>query len=153
MTVLIELTLIKQTLVKAVNKFILLDANVLIGAFDHDSNNPKHIEAKALVKTLLNDEKVKIAITPLIRYEVLRGVRRINVEQMEQILNDFQEFEITDIEGNEASRIYRVAIDKGQKLDKRSFDVFHYVVAKIRNLEWKSLDSDIAKIEAIAKFN
>ncbi len=134
-------------------RFILLDANVLIGAFDHDASNANHIEAKAMVRELLKDDSVKIAITPLIRYEVLRGVRRISLETMQTILNDFQEFEITDIEGNAASQIYRTALNKGQKLDKRSFDVFHYVVAHIRQLEWKSLDSDIAKIEALVRLN
>lgn len=134
------------------NKYILLDANLLIGAFDHDSTNSKHIESKQVVESLLLDSSVKIAITPLIRYEVLRGVRRISVSQMEEILNDFEEFEITDVEGNEASRIYRAAIDQGKKIDKRSFDIFHYVVAQIRQLEWQSLDSDLPKIEAIAKF-
>lgn len=134
-----------------VSKYILLDANLLIGAFDHDATNSKHLESKKIVENLLLDDKVKIAITPLIRYEVLRGVRRVPIEQMVEILNDFEEFEITDIEGNRASEIYRLAFSNNQKLDKRSFDVFHYVVAEIRNLKWMSQDSDISKIENLVK--
>lgn len=134
-----------------VSKYVLLDANLLIGAFDHDTTNPKHIESKQIVESLLLDNNVKIAITPLIRYEVLRGVRRVPRAQMVEILNDFEEFEITDVEGNRASDIYRIALTKHQKLDKRSFDVFHYVVAEIRNLEWKSQDNDLSKIANIAK--
>lgn len=137
--------------VTSVSKYILLDANLLIGAFDHDNANPKHIESKQIVEDLLLDDKVKIAITPLIRYEVLRGVRRVSTEQMVEILNDFEEFEITDIEGNRASEIYRLAFAKNQKLDKRSFDVFHYVVAEIRDLKWMSQDTDLSKIASLAK--
>ncbi|MCG3882052.1 PIN domain-containing protein [Psychrobacter submarinus] len=133
------------------SKYVLLDANLLIGAFDHDATNSKHIESKQIVEDLLLDDKVKIAITPLIRYEVLRGVRRVPTEQMVEILNDFEEFEITDVEGNRASDIYRLALVKQQKLDKRSFDVFHYVVAEIRDLEWMSQDNDLSKIAILAK--
>ncbi len=134
-----------------VSRYILLDANLLIGAFDHDSENTKHIQSKQIVEALLLDDTVKIAITPLIRYEVLRGVRRVPTEQMVEILNDFEEFEITDVEGNRASDIYRLALVNNQKLDKRSFDVFHYVVAEIRNLEWMSQDNDLSKIANLAK--
>lgn len=134
-----------------VSKYILLDANLLIGAFDHDDTNTKHIESKKIVESLLLDVNVKIAITPLIRYEVLRGVRRVSTEQMVEILNDFEEFEITDVEGNRASEIYRLAFSQNQKLDKRSFDVFHYVVAEIRDLKWMSQDSDLSKIASLAK--
>ena len=133
------------------SRYILLDANLLIGAFDHDSENTKHIQSKQIVEALLLDDTVKIAITPLIRYEVLRGVRRVPTEQMVEILNDFEEFEITDVEGNRASDIYRLALVNNQKLDKRSFDVFHYVVAEIRNLEWMSQDNDLSKIANLAK--
>lgn len=136
---------------KIVSKYILLDANLLIGAFDHDDTNEKHIESKKIVESLLLNDSVKIAITPLIRYEILRGVRRVPTEQMVQILNDFEEFEITDVEGNRASDIYRLALVKNQKLDKRSFDVFHYVVAEIRDLEWMSQDNDLSKIANLAK--
>ena len=125
-------------------RFILLDANLLIGAFDHDKDNPKHIEAKSIVTELLNYDKVKIAITPLIRYEVLRGVKRIAVNEMQAILDDFQEFEITDKEGNFASQIYRLA---KKQTNKHNFDIFHYAVSKIRQLEWQSLDSDFSTLE------
>jgi len=133
------------------SSYILLDANLLIGAFDHDSANTKHIESKQIVESLLSDNDVKIAITPLIRYEVLRGVRRVPLEKMVEILNDFEEFEITDVEGNRASEIYRLAKSQELKLDKRSFDLFHYVVAEIRDLRWMSQDNDLSKIESIAK--
>ena len=103
-----------------VSKYILLDANLLIGAFDHDAENTKHIESKQIVESLLLDNTVKIAITPLIRYEVLRGVRRVPTEQMVEILNDFEEFGITDIEGNRASEIYRLAF--GTHIDETKFD-------------------------------
>lgn len=125
-------------------RFILLDANLLIGAFDHDKDNPKHIEAKQLVNALLLDDTVKIAITPLIRYEVMRGVKRISLEQMQAILDDFQEFEITDKEGNFASHIYRKT---NKQTDKHNFDIFHFAVCQIRQLEWQSLDKDFTTLQ------
>ncbi|MDO4699278.1 MAG: hypothetical protein Q4A69_01140 [Moraxella sp.] len=53
-------------------RYVLLDSNILIGAFDGDLDNEKHQRAKNLFKELLKDDDVRIAITPLIRYEVLR---------------------------------------------------------------------------------
>lgn len=133
------------------SKFVLLDANLLIGAFDHDASNPQHLDARAQVEALLRDDTLKIAITPLIRYEVLRGVKQVSTEVMQSILNDFEEFEITDIEANRAAKIYHLARQGGEKLDKHSFDVFHYVVAEIRDLELLSQNvKDFAKIERIA---
>lgn len=135
--------------------YVLLDANMLIGAFDHDANNPQHVAAKKQVKQLLSNNNIKIAITPLIRYEVLRGVRRISFADMQAILNDFQEFEITDIEGTLASKIYRLGLASKPlvKLDKHSFDVFHYAVAKTQNLQLNSFDGDLTTIDNLYKQN
>lgn len=135
--------------------YVLLDANMLIGAFDHDANNPQHVAAKKQVKQLLSNNNIKIAITPLIRYEVLRGVRRISFADMQAILNDFEEFEITDIESTLASKIYRLGLASKPlvKLDKRSFDVFHYAVAKTQNLQLNSFDGDLTTIDNLYKQN
>lgn len=134
-----------------VSEFVLLDTNLLIGAFDHDKDNPKHVEARSIVVELMRDKSKIIAITPLIRYEVLRGVKHIAVEDMQDILDDFAEFEITDIEGNKAAEIYRIAKCEDIKLDKRSFDVFHYVVAKVRDLDWQSYDKDWTQIDSLCQ--
>ncbi len=39
------------------SKYVLLDANLLIGAFDHDISNAKHIESKQIVESLLLDNR------------------------------------------------------------------------------------------------
>jgi len=54
----------------------LLDANVLIAALD-DKGSTKLEEcqqAKKYLHELLSDENVALAISPLIRSEVLRGI-------------------------------------------------------------------------------
>jgi len=124
-------------------KSVLVDANILIAVIDGKDDNPNHIEAKQKFNDLIA-QNATIAITPLIRYEVLRGVKRIAVNEMQAILDDFQEFEITDKEGNFASQIYRLA---KKQTNKHNFDIFHYAVSKIRQLEWQSLDSDFSTLE------
>ena len=131
---------------------ILLDANLLIGAFDGDTdNNPAHAEAKEIVEGLLRDPDVRLATSPLIRYEVLRNVQRIPVADLESILNDFQQFDVREKEARRAAEIYRLASTSGQKLDKRLFDVFHYVCAELNALEFDSQDGDIPKIRKLAQ--
>ena len=71
---------------------VLLDTNLIIAAFDN-----KNQEAINQIKALLGDENVALAISPLIRYEVLRGVSYANNEQynrLNSILNGFEEFNI-----------------------------------------------------------
>ena len=130
---------------------VLLDANLLIGAFDHDEQNPAHVSSKEKVEELLLDENINIAISPLIRYEVLRGMKRTSIAQMQEILNDFEEFSITELEGNRAAEIYRAAKAQNISLDKRIYDVFHFVIAEVNNLEFDSHDGDIPKIKQIVQ--
>lgn len=112
-------------------RYILLDTNVVVGAFDTDFNNEKHLQARKLVSELLQDETVKFAITPLIRYEVLRGVKSISFDEMKDILDDFMEFAITDKIGNGASQLYKIS---PKQSNKHNFDIFHYTVSKVHNL-------------------
>ncbi|MES3610081.1 hypothetical protein [Enterobacter cloacae] len=78
----------------------LLDTNLLIAAFD--ANGTTSAEAKsaaiALLSELLSDQQVKLFITPLVRYEVLRGItweKQDDFLTMQQTLNSFPELEIT----------------------------------------------------------
>lgn len=129
---------------------ILIDANLLIGAFDGDTNNnPAHAAAREKIEELLRDPDVRLATSPLIRYEVLRNVQRIPVADLESILNDFQQFDVREKEARRAAEIYRLASANGQKLDKRQFDVFHYVCAELNGLEFDSEDGDIPKIRKL----
>ena len=55
---------------------VLLDANLLIAALDESSTtSPVEREiAKTTLNDLLSQGDVALVITPLIRYEVLRGI-------------------------------------------------------------------------------
>ncbi|MDO4896945.1 MAG: PIN domain-containing protein [Moraxella sp.] len=138
-------------------KYILLDTSILIGAFDTDFNNEQHLQDRQLVSELLQDESVKIAITPLIRHEVLQGIQNIDFDEMKDILDDFMEFNINDEVANQTARIFHfsrsdefIALNLGIKLNKQKFDLFHYVVAKNRDLELiSSNQKDFSKIDKV----
>lgn len=140
-------------------KSVLVDANILISVIDGDDDNLNHIEAKQKFNDLL-EQNVTIAITPLIRYEVLRGVKSISIDEAQEILDDFVEFNITDKEANPSARIFHFSRSAefeskktGIKLNKQNFDVFHHVVAKIRNLKLVNMnEKDYKKIDKVVSF-
>ena len=55
---------------------VLLDANLLIAALDNGSttSEAERTKAKQTLAALLSNAEVALIITPLIRYEVLRGI-------------------------------------------------------------------------------
>lgn len=132
---------------------VLVDANILIAILDYNADNKNHQKAKKLYGELKNNNSV-IAITSLIRYEVLRGVKSKTIEQAQNFLDDFVEFEITDNEANPSAKIFH-AMPKTEELDelqkknyKHNFDIFHYVVAKIYDLKLINVnEKDFIKIE------
>ncbi|WP_431643033.1 type II toxin-antitoxin system VapC family toxin [Enterobacter mori] len=139
---------------------ILLDTNLLIAAFD--ANGTTSAEAKsaaiALLSELLSDQEVKLFITPLVRYEVLRGItwqKQDDFLTMQQTLNNFPELEITRDISELSANLFRfdkqVAQDRNEKrnVDKRRFDVFHYCSATCNCLELCSADTDIGKINTL----
>ncbi|MFC0269158.1 type II toxin-antitoxin system VapC family toxin [Kushneria aurantia] len=127
----------------------LLDANLLIGAFDGEPGNEDHEAAKSRLAGLLRDPQVRLAITPLIRYEVLRGARHVSLDELSAALDDFQEFEIRGRDAYRAAQVFQQAARHGRPLDKRRFDVFHCVCAESNELEMLSQDSDIAAIREL----
>ncbi len=145
------------------NNFVLLDTNIFINAYDtalqadsekSQSTLEQQKQAEDILEILLNNPNVKIAITPLIRYEVLRGVKHIPFSEMKDILDDCHEFEITDKEGTFASKIFRQGNYGGanKNINKYNFDIFHYAVADINDLDWQTLDiKDWQKIDDVAK--
>ncbi len=130
-------------------RMVLLDANLLIGAFDHDCENPRHVQARQHMAQLLNDPEIRLAITPLIRYEVLRGIKNIDAKTLTAILNDFEEFDIRERDATRAAEIFRLARKQNVPLDKRQFDLFHCVCAENNRLEFTSQDGDIPKIRKL----
>jgi len=129
----------------------LLDTNLLVGALDGEPGNPLHAQAKERLRELLISSDTRLAITPLIRYEVLRGVRRQPREAVESALDQFIEFDIRRDDAELAARTYAQALAGGSKLDKRSFDLFHCVAAYRNQLEVASRDGDIPKIMEVLK--
>ena len=132
------------------SKNILLDTNLIIAAFD-----TKDSEAQEQLRNLLEDEEVAFAISPLIRYEVLRGIAFSDDDkyiELQKILNDFEEFDIGRDVSELSARIFRYAKQQERDIvNKRSFDVFHCATAKCNGLDICSNDSDIGKIDALCQ--
>ncbi|PAT41071.1 type II toxin-antitoxin system VapC family toxin [Vandammella animalimorsus] len=130
---------------------VLLDANLLIGALDGEPGNAQHAQARQRLEDLLQDPEVTLAISPLIRYEVMRGVRRVSADQLREILNDFHEFDVRACDAERAAQLFQQARQQGRALDKRSFDLFHCVCAELNGLELDSQDGDIPKIQELIR--
>ncbi|MDR2450858.1 MAG: PIN domain-containing protein [Candidatus Accumulibacter sp.] len=134
---------------------VLLDANMLIGALEPEPGNEAHQKAGELYLALTNDPDVELFITPLVRYEALRGVVRIPFDEMKSALDELQEIDVHDVEANRAAEIFRLA--KGQweqvnpevNLNKRSFDFFHCACEEINGLEIDGDDPHIQKIKQL----
>ncbi len=130
---------------------VLLDTNMLIGAFDADPDNDAHAEARARLQTLLQDAEVRLAISPLIRYEVMRGAKNVPLEQLQAVLNDFHEFDVRARDAERAAELFQAARRQGLHLDKRAFDLFHCVCAELNQLEFESQDGDVPKIQNLIR--
>lgn len=132
-------------------KTILLDANLLISAFD-----TKEKVAVEAMRKLLKDDSISLAITPLIRYEVLRSVEftdDVLHEKLKERLNGFEEFDITRDISELSTALFRYAKSEGkvnpENVNKRSFDIFHWATAKCNELEIESNDGDIDRLETL----
>ena len=139
---------------------ILLDANILINALDDRGEFARQLvqKAKDKLNSLMADNTVSLIITPLIRYEVLRGVSGHEKNQkISSVLDDFNEIEIDRSISDLATKLYIHHSDTVKNAggtmseNKRKFDYFHVATAKVNNLEIMSEDSDITMIEDIYK--
>jgi predicted nucleic acid-binding protein len=134
---------------------VLLDANMLIGALEPEPGNAAHQKAGELYLALTNDRDVELFITPLVRYETLRGVKRIPFDEMKSVLDELQEIDVHDVEANRAAGIFRLAKERWEplnpevNLDKRSFDFLHCASAEINSLEIASQDPHIQQIQQL----
>lgn len=143
--------------------FILLDANILILAFDTalqkddektESTLAEQQKAIEIIEEISNSSNTKIAITSLIRYEVLRGIKHRAFDEMKAILDDEDVFFVFDVDKQEsdfASKVFRFGkYGDRPNIDKHNFDIFHYAVAEANELEWKTLDEkDWQKIDDV----
>lgn len=135
---------------------VLLDANLLIAALDESSTtSPEEREkAKTTLNDLLSQGDVALVITPLIRYEVLRGIAwqdQTRFTQLKQSLDALTELDVNRRVSELSAHLFRfdrAQASNGQRnIEKRKFDVFHLASAKCHDLDLASQDSDIAGLE------
>lgn len=135
----------------------LLDTNYLI-YLSKDDSSPEYREILQDLAEKLEQEDSHFFLTPLIRYEVLRGVKWENQEKLQalaNILTQFESLDITQRVADLAGEMYRFDVFEakrnsiGKNFEKRKFDMFHFSTAKINGLEILSKDSDLGKIEAL----
>lgn len=132
---------------------VLLDTNLLIAAYDDEGSTSPEEKQKAKVRmsVLLDDDKV-LYISPLIRYETLRGVTFENNERyrkVKQALDQLPQLEITTDVSELAADLFRFDLQapQGQRQlannpDKYRFDVFHFACAICNGMALETLNVD-----------
>ena len=136
----------------------LLDTNYLIYLIDEKADADKKQEIRQDFEIKVQQEDTRFVITPLIRYETLRGIEWENEEKLVKIsvaLENFPSLEITQDAADLARDWYRFDSYLSRQnpqvsqrnLDKRKFDIFHYAVAYTNNIELFSKDKDINSIK------
>ncbi|URL06514.1 PIN domain-containing protein [Avibacterium sp. 21-595] len=133
---------------------ILLDSNILMIAISDKKSN----ERKQLIN-LLKDENINVFVTPLIRYEILRGVTWNDNEAFKNHSEALKQLETINIDqkiSDTATLLFRLEREirqqNGQtpkKIDKHNFDVMHFATAKVYQLEWLSNDKDMQSWEEL----
>ena len=103
------------------------------------------------------DPSARLYVTPLIRYEVLRGVPHDDSRRLECLraaLAGFETLDVTDPVADLASDLFR--LDRHDRVgagthavDKRRFDAFHFAEAKVSGLEFESLDEGMSSLEVL----
>ena len=136
----------------------LLDTNYLIYLADKDANPAKRAKVLQDLKQKLMEEETAFVLTPLIRYEVLRGVAWDNPKKLKEILNvikQFKSLDITKAVSDLARDLYRFDVHRNQQnnqqrnYEKRKFDMFHYAVAYVNGIELLSKDTDVEAIKQL----
>lgn len=134
-------------------RLVLLDSQLLILALDATEQDVEKIaRAKEKLTKLLQDDTVKLCITPLIRYEVMRGLKSCDNSHISAVLSSFMMFDIKENIGKLAADLFyhsRVISPEEPLVDKRTFDVFHFASAQCYALELETWDKDFNKIERV----
>jgi predicted nucleic acid-binding protein len=137
---------------------VLLDANLLIAALDQNGTTSELLRQSATAKltTYLENPDIRLVITPLIRYEVLRGLSWQDAEgynNLKQVLDGFTEIDKNRNVSELAANLFRFdrTTNAGaqRNVEKRKFDVFHLACAKIHGLDLASQDTDIASLQSL----
>ncbi|MCT8841753.1 PIN domain-containing protein, partial [Glaesserella parasuis] len=126
---------------------------------DPNANPTKKAEVLQDLALKLEDPETLLFLTPLIRYEVLRGVEWDNIEKLNTLksaLKAFQTIDINDDIADLARNLFR--LDKANQkngskkvIEKYQFDMFHFATAKENDLEILSKDRDMTAIENLFK--
>ena len=125
-------------------KSYLLDTNSLIYLLENTVDVTSQEKLRD-VQEKLSDSDSEFFLTPLIRYEVLRGIAWEDREKLAKFQDALAEFDMLDISrevADLARELYRFdkfsAAQRGQSknLEKRKFDMFHYATAKINDLKF-----------------
>ncbi|MDR1708677.1 MAG: PIN domain-containing protein [Candidatus Accumulibacter sp.] len=120
---------------------VLLDANMLIGGLDNDPGNAEHQASRQLFEELMADENVEVVVSPLTRYEVLCGIKRIPAADVEAALDAIEHYSVTEAEADRAAELFRLYKDryevKSQPMNryKRAFDLFYCACLEVNGLE------------------
>lgn len=137
------------------NSPVIFIASQNRGFIKHNSSPTHKIIGNFIeqLNKLLKDDNIALAISPLIRYEILRAIKWENNEDYETLvlaLNELEEFEIGKEIAEQAAKVYRFARAKERKIvNKRNFDLLHVATAKCNKLEIRSNDKDIKKLEQL----
>ncbi|MBR0573624.1 MULTISPECIES: type II toxin-antitoxin system VapC family toxin [Pasteurellaceae] len=136
-------------------KGYLLDTNFLI-YLSKNNDDPDKQEILKEMQNILEDPYSKLFTTPLISYEVLRGVEwqdEQKLSELKAILNSFEMLDVENEVSELAANLYRFDMYESQQksvdrnFDKRRFDTFHFATAKVNHLEILSKDKDMKSLD------
>ena len=137
--------------------YILLDANLIINAFDSTATKENRKKAQNIFKNLI-ESGVAFAITPLIHYEILRHPHftdHARYQKLETILNSYKVFNINEEITDLATQLYRYDVytstNAEKNFEKRRFDSFHFATAKCNELDICSFDKHLGQMEKLYK--
>jgi len=139
---------------------VLLDAQILIGALDPEAimDESEREAAKQVIQSLIDDPLRRLAITPLLRYEVMCGIKNeVIFKSIDAFLGQAEVFEITDREAYSAINLFRLARQRNVDLKnptepkKYKFDLMHVASAEVNALEFESRDKGITTLKKLLK--
>lgn len=113
-----------------------LDSNILINAL-----NNKTSASGVLLTFLLQDKISQIFVSPLVLYEVLRGVNwenEVEFAEAKLLLSHISNINIDKQIAELASNLFRLEKkirstlnENSKKIDKHNFDIMHFSTAKV----------------------
>ena len=143
---------------------ILLDTNYVIAAYDTGQ-----LELRETVRKLMLDQNVELAITPLIRFEVLNkpNISETHFNRLDALMGLLRTYEIRNVEAKLAAQLLQKAMhikevnliknnqpphsEQQKKIAelKLRFDAFHVASAAVNGLNLLSEDLGIQSLKEI----